>query len=145
MKADKEKIVEVLNSSVSTSELSRKTGIAVMTLSDLRNRVDDSKIDKMQFRTAAKLQKYWEELQMKNIKDMTVEDFYNLDEVSVESDGFYFMDEKNDIKEVVPTPEEAFLPEDEWNGEDYTNHLHPAYLPAWKELQEKVVEAYENI
>lgn len=145
MKADKEKIVEVLNSSVSTSELSRKTGIAVMTLSDLRNRVDDSKIDKMQFRTAAKLQKYWEELQMKNIKDMTVEDFYNLDEVSMESDGFYFTDEENDISEMVPTPEEAFLPEDEWNGEDYTDHLHPAYLPAWKELQDKVAEAYESI
>ena len=66
MKANKKNILEVLNSSVSTSELSRKTGIAVMTLSDLRNRVDDSKIDKMQFRTAAKLQKYWEELQIKN-------------------------------------------------------------------------------
>ena len=35
--------------------------------------------------------------------------------------------------------------EDEWSGEDYTDHLHPAYLPAWKELQDKVVEAYENI
>lgn len=76
------------------------------------------------------------------IKKITTEEFYGLDAVSVESDGFYYVDEENDIREIVAVPEEAFLPEDEWNGEDYDDHLHPAYLPAWKELQEKVVEAY---
>ena len=55
-----------------------------MTLSDLRNRVDDSKIDKMQFRTAAKLQKYWEELQMKNIKELDWKEFADLEEVQVD-------------------------------------------------------------
>lgn len=79
------------------------------------------------------------------IKKLTIEEFYNLDEVSLESDGFYFIDEENDIMEIVEAPEEALLSEDEWNGEDYSDHLHPAYLSAWKELQEKVVEAYGNI
>ena len=79
------------------------------------------------------------------IKNLSTEEFYNLDEVSIESDGFYFTDEEINISEMVPTPEEALLPEDEWNGEDYTDHLHPAYFPAWKELQDKVVEAYEDI
>lgn len=78
------------------------------------------------------------------VKNLSVEEFYNLDEVSIESDGFYFTDKENDIAEMVPAPEEVFLPEDEWNGEDYNDHLHPAYLPAWKELQDKVVEEIQS-
>lgn len=66
MKADKDIILKVLNSDVSTNELSRETGIAVMTLSDLRNRDDDSKIDKMQLITAAKITKYEENERMEN-------------------------------------------------------------------------------
>ena len=81
---------------------------------------------------------------MESIKNLSVEEFYYLDQVGIESDGFYFTDEKTGVSETVPVPSVALLPEDDWNGEDYTDHLHPIYLSTWKELQDKVVEAYEN-
>ena len=83
-------------------------------------------------------------MKMKSIKNLSVEEFYYLDQVGIESDGFYFTDKKTGVSETVPVPNVALLPEDDWNGEDYTDHLHPIYLSTWKELQDKVVEAYEN-
>lgn len=127
------------------SDVERMTGIPRRTLQDWKLGKNNWLIE-MENRLT-KLQKYINKGKEENemIKNLSVEEFYNLDEISVESDGFYFTDEEKGISEMVPTPEEAFIPEDEWDGEDYTDHLHPAYLPAWKELQDKVVGAYENI
>lgn len=138
MKANKENIIEVLDSNISTSELSRKTGIAVMTLSDLRNRVDDSKIDKMQFRTAAKLQKYWEELQMKNIKELNWKEFADLEEVQVdqstsgEGNAIFYNDGSVQVSVDI----------DEEKGHDDTTLWEDEEL--LKELQELAVEALEE-
>lgn len=96
----------------------------------------------MSLKNALAIKKFWEELQMR-IENLSIEEFYLLDEVSIESDGFYYVDEESGISEMVTTPEEALIPEEEWDGEDYSDHLHPSYLPAWKELQEKVIEAYK--
>lgn len=138
-----EKIKELLKNE-NLKEVSRQTGIPYRTLQNwkLGSNTWLKDVEDRLYKLNDYIKKK-EEIEM--IKKLTAEEFYNLDEVSVESDGFYFTDEESDISEMAPTPEEALLPEDEWNGEDYTNHLHPAYLPAWKKLQDKVVEAYENI
>lgn len=139
-----EGIKNVLESELSSTKIGREAGVTRQTVDHYRK--GSSSIENMTLSVAEKL--YNSNLKMEvieMIKNLSVEEFYNLDEVSVETDGFYFTDEENGIMEIVSLPEEAFLPEDEWGGEDYTNHLHPAYLPAWKELQEKVVEVYENI
>ncbi|MDO5650172.1 MAG: hypothetical protein Q4G11_06160 [Gallicola sp.] len=143
-----EKIYEgikyVLDSELSSTKIGREAGVTRQTVDSYRK--GPSSIENMTLTIAEKLYNLklkMEEIEM--IKNMSIEEFYNLDEVSIESDGFYYVDPESGIDERVPTPEEAFLPEDEWNGEDYTDHLHPAYLDAWKELQDKVVEAYENI
>lgn len=78
------------------------------------------------------------------IRTMSVEEFYSLDNVTIETEGFFYGDKEYDISEMVSIPEEAFIPEDKWGDEDYSDHLHPAYIPSWKELQQKVVEAYGN-
>ena len=65
MKADKDLVLELLDSNLTTTEIHKATGIPMMTISDLRNRECDSKIDKMQFRNAAKLTAYMEEIKMK--------------------------------------------------------------------------------
>lgn len=139
-------INRLLSSSLTSYRIAKDTGNSTQFVDNYRT--GKSKVENMALGKAEKLVEYQlklEELEMKNIKNLSVEEFYNLDEVSVESDGFYYTDEENGINEMVPAPEEALLPEDEWNGEDYTDHLHPAYLGAWKELQEKVVEAYEDL
>ena len=129
-----------LHLNVTDKELARASGMSQQAINNYRT--GKAQAENMRFKHAIKLIKYWEELQMR-IENLSTEEFYLLDKVSVESDGFYYVDEENEINEMVPTPEEAFLPEEEWNGEDYSDHLRPAYLPAWKELQEKVIEAYK--
>ena len=144
-----ELIRELFESDRTSYSIARDSGMTTQFVDNYRKKVNPSKIENMSLKNAEALITYinneMEMEIMKNIKNLSVEEFYNLDEVSIESDGFYYVDEENDVSEMVPTPEEALLPEEEWNGEDYTNHLHPAYLPAWKELQDKVVEAYENM
>ena len=135
-----EKLQAALDLDVTHETLARVSGMSQQAIS--KYRTGQSQAENMRFKNSIKLIKYWEELQMR-IENLSTEEFYLLDEVSIESDGFYYVDEENEINEMVPTPEEAFLPEEEWNGEDYSDHLHPAYLPAWKELQEKVIEAYK--
>lgn len=139
-----EGIKYVLDSELSSTKIGREAGVTRQTVDNYRK--GPSSIENMTLTIAERLYKLKLKMEViEMIKNLKVEEFYNLDEVSVESDGFYFTDEENGISEMVPTPEEAFLPEDEWDGEDYTDHLHPAYLPAWKELQDKVVGAYEII
>jgi len=136
-------INRLLSSSLTSYRIAKDTGNSTQFVDNYRN--GGSKVENMALGKAEKLVEYQIKLEeLKMIKNLSLKDFYLLDEVSIESDGFYYVDEENEIKEMVPTPAEAFLPEEEWGDEDYTDHLHPAYLPAWKELQDKVVEAYEN-
>lgn len=89
MYANKKEIIEVLNSGISTNELSRQTGIPVMTLSDLRNRKDDSKIDKMHFLTAIKLQTYIEENDKMKFENLQAVHF---DGQHGKGDGYYTLE-----------------------------------------------------
>jgi|GEM_PF-4316808 len=76
------------------------------------------------------------ETKVKELKRMEIEDFYSLDEVTVESDGFYFSDEALDIRVKVSTPARAYeenAPED---------HLSEAYLDAWEDLKDRAIKAY---
>lgn len=75
---------------------------------------------------------------VKKIRKMTIEEFYQMDEVTIESDGFYYFDpifgEDNWVR--VKTPEAAF-------SEDApTDHLDPVYEEAWEELKDLAVKAY---
>ncbi|XJS09827.1 hypothetical protein ACF3NG_06685 [Aerococcaceae bacterium WGS1372] len=138
-----ETIQQLLNSNRTSYSIAKDTGLSPQYVDNYRS--GKSKLENMALGKAEILVEYKSKLEeIEMIKNMTIEEFYMLDEVSVESDGFYYVDDENDINEMVPTPEEAFLPEDEWDGEDYSDHLHPAYLPAWEELKDKVAEAYEQ-
>lgn len=87
---------------------------------------------------------------MKDFRSMSLEEFYNLDEVEVGSWEFTYVNKKHGVGEKV----EIEIPEElldasqeeglEWPAE-YEDHMHEAWIPYWEELKEKVAEAYEEL
>lgn len=71
------------------------------------------------------------------INQISIEDFYELDNIIIDTDGFTFIDKDNDIHITVK-------PNEEVTEENFKDHLQEEFTQDWKELKQKVYDAYKE-